>query len=75
MRRQPDIKALQKQVDDWNATHPVGTPVTRYKLIAPLSEPVETKTRSEAWIMGGHSAVVMVEGMAGGVLLESVQTR
>lgn len=62
----------QKLVDDWNAAHPIGTPVTRYKLINPLAEPVETKTRSEAWVMGGHSAMVMVDGKSGGVLLESV---
>lgn len=45
----------------------------RYKLIAPLREGTETKTRSEAWVMGGHSVMVMVEGVPGGVLLESVK--
>lgn len=45
----------------------------RYKLIAPLREGTETKTRSEAWVMGGHSVMVMVEGVSGGVLLESVK--
>ncbi len=69
----PTAKQLEKQVNDWNAKHPVGTPVTRYKLISPLREPNDTKTRSEAWIMGGHSAMVMVEGVAGGVCLESVK--
>ncbi len=69
----PTAKQLEKQVNDWNAKHPVGTPVTRYKLINPLREGVVTKTRSEAWIMGGHSAMVMVEGVSGGVCLESVQ--
>jgi len=68
----PNPKAQQKIVDAWNAKHPIGTPVTRYKLIGPLREPQETKTRSEAWVMGGHSAMVMVEGVAGGVLVESV---
>jgi hypothetical protein len=62
----------QKTVEDWNAKHPPGTPVTRYKLIKPLREGNETKTRSEAWLMGSHSAVVKVEGVAGGVLLESL---
>ena len=63
-----DPKAAQ-----WNLSHPIGTPVTRYKLIAPLREGTETKTRSEAWAMGGHSVMVMVEGVSGGVLLESVK--
>jgi hypothetical protein len=69
----PTAKQLEKQVNDWNAKYPVGTPVMRYKCIDPLSEGNETKTRSEAWIMGGHSAMVMVEGVSGGVCLESVQ--
>lgn len=65
----------QKLVDDWNAAYPIGTPVTRYKLINPLAEPQETKTRSAAWLMSGHSAMVMVEGISGGVLVESVVPR
>lgn len=69
----PNPKAQQKLVDDWNSRHPVGTPVTRYKLVHPLREPEETKTRSEAWLMGGHTAMVMVEGVAGGVMVESVK--
>ena len=73
--KQPSIKQLEKTVAEWNAKYPVGTPVTRYKLIAPLREPTETKTRSEAWIMGGHSAMVMVEGVSGGVCLESVKPK
>ena len=62
----------QQLVNDWNAQHPVGTRVTRYKLINPLREPTATATRSAAWVMGGHSAMVMVMGVAGGVALESV---
>lgn len=64
---------LQEAADQWNTSHPVGTPVTRYRLINPLREPVETKTRSAAWVMGSHSVMVMVEGISGGVLLESVK--
>lgn len=63
----------QKLVDQWNAMHQVGTPVTRYKLVDPLREPEQTRTRSEAWLMGGHTAVVKVEGVSGGVMLESVR--
>lgn len=59
----------------WNAAHPVGTPVTRYKLINPLREPQETETTSEAWVMGGHSVMVKVKGVSGGVLAESVVPR
>jgi hypothetical protein len=63
---------LQEQADYWNLRYPIGTPVIRYKLINPLSEGNETKTRSQAWVMGGHSVVVMVQGVSGGVLLESI---
>ena len=62
----------RKRISDWNEKYPVGTPVTRYKLINPLEDGAVTKTRSEAWLMGGHSAMVMVEGVPGGVTLESV---
>lgn len=70
--KRPNQAAL---VFEWNQANPIGTPVTRYTMINPLREPMETKTRSEAWLMGGHSAMVMVEGVAGGVLVESVVKR
>jgi len=70
--KKPNPQKLQITADKWNATHPIGTPVTRYKLINPLLEGSETTTRSEAWVMGDHSVMVMVKGVAGGVVLESV---
>lgn len=73
--KQPSLAQLEATAKEWNDAHPVGTSVTRYKLVKPLREPVETITRSEAWVMGGHSVMVMVNGQAGGVLLESVQVR
>ena len=36
-------------------------------------EGVATKTRSEAWVLSGHTAVVMVEGVSGCVALEAVR--
>ncbi len=66
----PDLTKLIGQVNTWNTHHPIGTPVMRYKLVEPLREGYETRTRSMAWVMGGHS--VMVEGVSGGVLLDSV---
>lgn len=70
--KRPNIEQLESIATQWNLSHPIGTPVMRYKMIAPLREGNETKTRSKAWVMGGHSVMVMVEGVAGGVLLESV---
>ena len=57
----------------WNAAHPVGTEVIRYKLINPMREPHRTRTRSEAWVLGHGAVVVKVDGVAGGVLLESLE--
>lgn len=62
----------EKLVKDWNAKHPIGTTVTRYKLINPLREPTVTKTRSVAWVMGGHTPMVLVEDIAGGVPLSAL---
>lgn len=68
----PTHEYLAKTVIDWNARYPIGTPVTRYALINPLREPTVTRTRSKAWVMGGHSVMVMVDSVSGGVLVESV---
>lgn len=68
----PDLIKLVGQANTWNNDYPIGTPVMRYKLVEPLREGNETKTRSEAWVMSGHSVMVMVDGVAGGVFLESV---
>lgn len=72
MKKRPSIAELEATAAHWNATYPVGTPVTRYKLIEPLAEGTETTTRSEAWVMSGHSVMVSVEGVSGGVVIESV---
>lgn len=55
---------------EWNAVHPVGTPVTYEPVLPPVADvvPVHTRTRSEAWDLCG-TPVVMVEGRTGGVAL------
>lgn len=67
-------KNLEQIVKDWNKKNPVGTKVN-YLSNSNLSnlKKVETKTRSQAWVMGGHSAMVMVESIAGGVSLDFVE--
>jgi hypothetical protein len=66
-------KSQQKLVDDWNAKHPgTDVDVIWHKLINPNQEPIRSQTRSPAWLMGGHTAMIMVSGQAGGVALESV---
>lgn len=68
-RRKP---SPQSAVDAWNAAHPVGTPVSVRK---DGGEIVEGETGSEAWVLGGHSAVVMVTGISGCYLLDRVTPR
>lgn len=64
-----------KLVEDWRDV-PEGTPVIVTK---DRGEEFTTKTRSTPWMMGassrgpGHTAVIMVEGIAGGYLLERVR--
>lgn len=60
----------QAMVDAW--THPEGTPVIFRKDDGSI---VETKTRSGAWMLGGHSAVVMLDGISGCYSLERVTVR
>ena len=55
----------------WNERHPVGTPVLFWPMMrAEAGRP--SRTRTPAWVIGGHSAVVMVEGYAGGISLTHV---
>jgi hypothetical protein len=61
--------------ESWNALHPTGTPVRYWPVYPPVDgvPPQNTKTRSEAWTLGDGSAVVLVEGRAGGVWLAHLE--
>lgn len=65
----------------FNAAHPIGTPVIAYPGVRPeyaatigmTDYPcLQTRTRSEAWNLGHGEPVVMVEGYAGGISLEHI---
>jgi hypothetical protein len=66
--------------DQFNAAHPVGTPVIAYPGVRPedpaarllATGRLETRTRSVAWNLGHGEPVVMVEGYAGGISLEHI---
>ncbi|MBP3955461.1 hypothetical protein J8F10_09220 [Gemmata sp. G18] len=64
-RRSPD-----KAVEAFNRQFPVGSEVMLKKDFEPI--PVRTKTRSEAFVLSGHSAVVFLEGISGCYLLTHV---
>lgn len=72
----PDLTA-----DQFNARHPIGTPVIAYPGVRPeyaaeigLREypRLQTRTRSRAWNLGHGEPVVAVEGYAGGICLEHI---
>ena len=58
-------------VEWFNAACPVGSHVL-YWPGALKGEPRKSVTRSEAWLLGGHTPVVMVEGYSGGIALSHV---
>jgi hypothetical protein len=77
MQRRPRRKSLNELKAEcivWNHEHPVGTAVVYHPVIG---EPAgrETKTRSEAYVLGDHTAVVFVEGVAGCVALDALEVR
>lgn len=53
----------------WNQDHRVGTAVT---VRLDNRDPIQTRTRSKAELLGGHTAVVWLENVGGCVLLERV---
>lgn len=67
--RRPNLAKLQKAVDDWNQSIKVGDEIEYYPL---TDEPTCTrhKTRSEAIVLSGHTAVVWLEGRSGCVALD-----
>ena len=59
-------------VKKFNATHPVGTPVLYWPGMCE-GDGQKSITRSAAWLLGGHTPVVLVEGYAGGIALSHVR--
>lgn len=70
----PSAEELQRQCDRFNAHYPTGSEVIRFKFTNRSDVGTPTKTRSEAWVMGGHSAMVMVDGFSGGQSLDCIGT-
>lgn len=67
----PSMTQLIRQVADWNTAHPLpGVPV-----IVKLDDGTEraTRTQSEAQILGGHSAVIWLDGISGAYSLNRVR--
>jgi hypothetical protein len=60
--------------DQWNAAHPIGTPVHAWPATR-NDKPMATRTRTSAWTLGHGEAVVSVEGYAGGIRLAHIEPR
>lgn len=65
-------KLNQAKVNIWNRKHAIGTPVS---VLNDDGSTTKTKTASDAWLMGGHSAVIRLEGYSGGYLLSRVSVQ
>ena len=65
--KQVDIE--NSKVESWNSNNSVGVKV----IVTKDDGEVETVTRSEAWVLGDHTAVVMVKGISGAYALERVK--
>lgn len=72
--RRPSAEELQRQCDRFNAHYPVGSDVIRFPFTDRRNNGTPTKTRSAAWVMGGHSAMVLVDGFSGGQSLDAIGT-
>lgn len=66
-RMSPTIAA--NAVAKWNFSFKPGQKVA---LVKDFGEVVEAHAESEAWLMGGHTAVILVNGISGGYLLSRV---
>lgn len=64
MMKQPSKKALEHIVALWNSKYPVGTKVQVRKALNDHGF-IETVTTSEAYVLSGHSPVVMLKGISG----------
>ena len=69
-RKAPTPAEEQAKVDAWNTHRPIGTSVA---VKMDDDSTCLTKTRSEAWLMGGHTAMICVDGISGGYMLERVR--
>jgi hypothetical protein len=68
--RPPSQEELAFQCDKFNALFPVGSAVRYYPVLG-KPEFVVMRTKSAAYVLSGHTAVVFLEGKAGCVAIEN----
>ena len=62
-------KMQQNQVEKFNLRYRIGQHVN---VETDSGKTITTKTRSEAWLLGGHTATILIEGISGAYLLDRV---
>jgi hypothetical protein len=67
----PSKQQLKGAIDEWNRNVPIGTAVEVQHDDGSLKE---TKTQSLAWLLGGHTPVVKLEGISGCYALGRIHT-
>lgn len=73
MYKPPTQAALQKQIDDWNAKHPIGTQVKYWRGVKEGEPSGIGPTCHAATILGGHTAVAWITGSSGCISLTHVE--
>lgn len=64
---------LEREVFDWNSKNPVGT-LVGYSSVIGERPKLWTRTRCEAYVLSGHTAVTFIDGVAGCVALDALTT-
>jgi len=72
MKHQPNLAELERLCMNWNGTYPIGTEVEYHSVIGSPKH-IVTRTRTGAYVLSGHTAVLFVEGVSGCVALEAVE--
>ncbi len=62
MKKQPSLRTLEKRCADFNSANPIGTKVLVKR---DDGNNLITVTRSAAYVLSGHTAVIFVEGISG----------
>jgi hypothetical protein len=63
---------LQAQCDEWNRTHPMGCDVWYHPVIGEPGCSKYPTREMAAYVLGGHTAVVFLEGKSGCVALDAL---
>lgn len=64
---------LEKACRKWNKENPPGTEVIYYLRRKPFRDGTSTRTKSFAWVIGGHSLVVLLNGFSGCTSIDHIK--